>query len=144
MADASSLQNQQDQHRNDIAAWNSEKAAYRAQIERLETAKTTVGNIKTSLQNEQFNFQYKHGGCYSEGYPVQTWAGDNHTWYSAHTWDVLIPALRTNVTETDSILDEICNKITELENKCRERDGWIGWALSRINELGNWIETLLN
>ena len=44
----------------------------------------------------------------------------------------------------NAFYDAFCDKITRLENQKNEENGIIGWCQAQINNLGNFIEKLLN
>lgn len=109
-----------------------------SKLERLRQAKREVaerkddaGDIRKDMKKLPKEYKEK-------------WQGEAYDWLKSKTEDVLVPNLKQYHRDVDSVLDDICDEITRLENENRQ----LGWLLNsicnNINSLGNEIEKLIN
>lgn len=118
---------------NDIEFWNRELSQ---QIEELESAKAVVKNEKENFKSikksvktcidEKYEWKGEHFDTFSENGSILK--SDNDTYYKS----------------IDQALDDICDKITELENKKYENEGLFLITKTILNEIGNAFEKLFN
>ena len=61
-----------------------------------------------------------------------------------HQWEGFGQDFNACQRELDAFHDAICDEITRLENQKLDQQSFIGWCQAQINNLGNFIEKLLN
>ena len=61
-----------------------------------------------------------------------------------HQWEGFRQDFSACQRELDAFHDAICDEITRLENQKLDQQSFIGWCQAQINNLGNFIEKLLN
>lgn len=119
---------------NDIEFLNRELSQ---QIEELEYAKAIVKNerdnfksikksVKTCIDDEKYEWEGTH--CHKFHFNGRALESDNDTYYQS----------------VDQLLDDIRDKITELENKKYENEGLFLITKTMLNEIGNAFEKLFN
>lgn len=134
-SDVASARSEISGYRSQASAQEGRNAEISAQLERLETAKSTVGSIRD--EDKTFFSAIK---TYDVG---EGWQGDKR-----EDWETLKTEVSgagdTYLEGAEQIYDAILDKITKLENERSEGYGFISWCYARINDLGNWIEKQLS
>ena len=121
------------------ASKEAENAEYEAILERLRTAKEVINSSYDNLQDLRAEVKKDPNNFKSE------WKGNKFTEYEAYVKDDIHGTIYYNYqTAVNGILDDLCDLITEYENRIYENEGVIGWLKSAINSLANAIEKLLN
>ena len=105
------------------------------QLERLRTAKKSVGEIQKKVHDTKKKIIRKNY--------QPTWKGKQKDAFTKQ-WETFSSDYTSFQTEMDTFYDAICDEITRLENQKNEEHGIIGWCQSQINNLGNFIEKLLH
>lgn len=130
-----SLQRQVNAHSASISSAQSRITIIDAQLERLRTAKKSVGEIQIKVRDTKKKIIKKNY--------QPTWQGKQKDAFTKQ-WETFSSDYWSFQTEMDTFYDAICDEITRLENKKNEENGIIGWCQSQINNLGNSIEKLLH
>ena len=121
------------------ASKEAENAEYEAIVERLKTAKEMINLNYDNLQDLRAEVKEDPDNFESE------WKGNKFTEYEAYVKDDIHGTIYYNYqVAVNDILDDLCNLITEYENRIYENEGVIGWLKSKINSLSNAIEKILN
>lgn len=113
---------------------NSEK------IDRLKQVKYTLG-IKKGEAKSQYSQLKNYAGDFCGN---QDWTGDKFTKVTGTLNNTIVTEYDKYVDRIDEVLDAVCDKITELENKNYQLHGDILHFVSCINSLINKIEKLCN
>lgn len=130
-----SLQNQVNAHYSSISSAQSRITSIDEQLERLRTAKKSVGEIQIKVRDTKKKIIKKNY--------QPTWQGKQKDAFTKQ-WETFSSDYWSFQTEMDTFYDAICDEITRLENKKNEETSNIGWLKSRINDLGNFIDKLLH
>lgn len=130
-----SLQRQVNTHSASISSAQSRITIIDAQLERLRTAKKSVGEIQIKVRDTKKKIIKKNY--------QPTWQGKQKDAFTKQ-WETFSSDYWSFQTEMDTFYDAICDEITRLENKKNEENGIIGWCQSQINNLGNSIDKLLH
>lgn len=130
-----SLQRQVNAHSASISSAQSRITIIDAQLERLRTAKKSVGEIQIKVRDTKKKIIKKNY--------QPTWQGKQKDAFTKQ-WETFSSDYWSFQTEMDTFYDAICDEITRLENKKNEENGIIGWCQSQINNLGNSIDKLLH
>ena len=130
-----SLQRQVNAHSASISSAQSRITTIDEQLERLRTAKKSVGEIQKKVY-------YTKKKIISKNYQP-TWQGKQKDAF-AKQWETFSSDYTSFQTEMNTFYDAICDEITRLENQKNEENGIIGWCQSQMNNLGNIIEKLLH
>ena len=130
-----SLQNQVNAHYSSISSAQSRITSIDEQLERLRTAKKSVGEIQIKVRDTKKKIIKKNY--------QPTWQGKQKDVFTKQ-WETFSSDYWSFQTEMDTFYDAICDEITRLENKKNEENGIIGWCQSQINNLGNSIDKLLH
>lgn len=130
-----SLQRQVNAHSASISSAQSRITTIDEQLERLRTAKKSVGEIQKKVY-------YTKKKIISKNYQP-TWQGKQKDAF-AKQWETFSTEYTNFQTEMNTFYDAICDEITRLENQKNEENGIIGWCQSQMNNLGNIIEKLLH
>ena len=130
-----SLQRQVNAHSASISSAQSRITTIDEQLERLRTAKKSVGEIQKKVY-------YTKKKIIRKNYQP-TWQGKQKDAF-AKQWETFSTEYTNFQTEMNTFYDAICDEITRLENQKNEENGIIGWCQSQMNNLGNIIEKLLH
>lgn len=104
-------------------------------LERLRTAKKSVGEIQQNVHNIKYPIMHRN---------IQPeWQGKQKDDFTKQ-WETFSSDYTSFQTEMNTFYDAICDEITRLENQKNEEHGIIGWCQSQMNNLGNFIEKLLH
>ena len=123
------------QHCSSISSAQSRITTIDAQLERLQTAKKSVGEIQKKVHDIRYPINHRN---------IQPeWQGKQKDAFIKQ-WGTFSTEYTTFQTEMDTFYDDICDEITRLENQKNEENGIIGWCQSQMNNLGNFIEKLLH
>ena len=130
-----SLQRQVNVHSASISSAQSRITTIDEQLERLRTAKKSVGEIQKKVHDIRYPINHRN---------IQPdWQGKQKDAFTKQ-WETFSSDYTSFQTEMDTFYDAICDEITRLENQKNEENGIIGWCQSQINNLGNFIEKLLH
>lgn len=132
-SDKSSYENSKDS-KQEVYNRNKEKIA------RLKIVKSNLEERKAEAKSKSSNLSNYSGDFCSS----TEWVGDKHTKVVGVLNDTIIVEYDKYVERIDEVLDEVCNKITELENENYQLHGDILHLISAINSLINKIQTLCN
>ena len=130
-----SLQRQVNAHSASISSAQSRITTIDEKLERLRTAKKSVGEIQKKVY-------YTKKKIIRKNYQP-TWQGKQKDAF-AKQWETFSTEYTNFQTEMNTFYDAICDEITRLENQKNEENGIIGWCQSQMNNLGNIIEKLLH
>ena len=130
-----SLQRQVNAHYASISSAQSRITTIDEKLERLRTAKKSVGEIQKKVY-------YTKKKIIRKNYQP-TWQGKQKDAFAKH-WETFSTEYTNFQTEMNTFYDAICDEITRLENQKNEENGIIGWCQSQMNNLGNIIEKLLH
>ena len=130
-----SLQRQVNAHYASISSAQSRITTIDEKLERLRTAKKSVGEIQKKVY-------YTKKKIIRKNYQP-TWQGKQKDAF-AKQWETFSTEYTNFQTEMNTFYDAICDEITRLENQKNEENGIIGWCQSQMNNLGNIIEKLLH
>ena len=130
-----SLQRQVNAHSASISSAQSRITTIDEQLERLRTAKKSVGEIQKKVY-------YTKKKIIRKNYQP-TWQGKQKDAFTKQ-WETFSSDYTSFQTEMNTFYDAICDEITRLENQKNEENGIIGWCQSQMNNLGNIIEKLLH
>ncbi|WP_247941166.1 YwqH-like family protein [Streptococcus oralis] len=122
-------------HSASISSAQSRITTIDEQLERLRTAKKSVGEIQKKVHDIRYPINHRN---------IQPeWQGKQKDAFTKQ-WETFSSDYTSFQTEMDTFYDAICDEITRLENQKNEENGIIGWCQSQINNLGNFIEKLLH
>ena len=122
-------------HSASISSAQSRITTIDEKLERLRTAKKSVGEIQKKVHDTKKKIIYKN---------LQLdWQGKQNDAFLKQ-WETFSTEYTNFQTEMNTFYDAICDEITRLENKKNEENGIIGWCQSQINNLGNFIDKLLH
>ena len=130
-----SLQRQVNAHSASISSAQSRITTIDEQLERLRTAKKSVGEIQKKVHDTKRKIIFKN--------LQPDWQGKQKDAFTKQ-WETLSSDYTSFQTEMNTFYDAICDEITRLENQKIEENGIIGWCQSQMNNLGNVIEKLLH
>jgi len=130
-----SLQRQVNAHSASISSAQSRITTIDEQLERLRTAKKSVGEIQKKVY-------YTKKKIIRKNYQP-TWQGKQKDAFTKQ-WETFSSDYTSFQTEMNTFYQAICDEITRLENQKNEENGIIGWCQSQMNNLGNIIEKLLH
>ena len=123
------------QHSASISSAQSRITTIDEKLERLRTAKKSVGEIQKKVHDIRYPINHRN---------IQPdWQGKQKDAFTKQ-WETFSSDYTSFQTEMDTFYDAICDEITRLENQKNEENGIIGWCQSQINNLGNFIEKLLH
>ena len=123
------------QHSSSISSAQSRITTIDAQLERLRTAKKSVGEIQKKVHDTKRKIIFKN--------LQPDWQGKQKDAFTKQ-WETFSSDYTSFQTEMNTFYDAICDEITRLENQKNEENGIIGWCQSQMNNLGNIIEKLLH
>ncbi|WP_050541558.1 YwqH-like family protein [Streptococcus sp. oral taxon 058] len=122
-------------HSSSISSDQSRITSIDEKLERLRTAKKSVGEIQKKVHNIKYPIMHRN---------IQLdWQGKQKDDFTKQ-WETFSSDYTSFQTEMNTFYDAICDEITRLENQKNEENGIIGWCQSQINSLGNFIEKLLH
>ena len=119
------------QHSASISSAQSRITTIDEQLERLRTAKKSVGEIQKKVHDTKKKIIKKNY--------QPTWKGKQKDAFTKQ-WETFSSDYTSFQTEMNTFYDAICDEITRLENQKNEENGTIFWCQTRINVL----ETLLH
>ncbi|SDB40071.1 protein of unknown function [Pseudobutyrivibrio sp. YE44] len=123
-----------------IDAYNNKIEDNREKIRRLKVTKTDLADAKETIETYKDNW-----AKVAENFSLDTtWQGSKKTYEIYRASDAIATDYTTYITNIDSALDAVIEKITTLENEIIEWQGAIGWLAARINSLLSEIEQALN
>ena len=129
------LQGRVNAYSTSISSAQSRITTIDEQLERLRTAKKSVGEIQKKVHDIRYSINHRN---------IQPeWQGKQKDAFTKQ-WETFSSDYTSFQTEMDTFYDAICDEITRLENQKNEENGIIGWCQSQINNLGNFIEKLLH
>ncbi|MFZ2539571.1 MAG: DUF5082 family protein [Oscillospiraceae bacterium] len=131
------LESEKSRKQSEKAEHEREKAIIEEKLKRLRVSKSQIAMIKDNIGDLKKGVKEKED-------QDETWKGYEYNWYHSFTSGTFRSDYDKYHSNVDDVLDDICNKITELENQSREEEGIIGWIASAINSLFNEIENLIN
>ena len=123
------------QHYSSISSAQSRITTIDEKLERLRTAKKSVGEIQKKVY-------YTKKKIIRKNYQP-TWQGKQKDDFTKQ-WETFSSDYTSFQTEMDTFYDAICDEITRLENQKNEENGLIGCLQSLKNSLENSIEKLLH
>ncbi|ORO74756.1 YwqH-like family protein [Streptococcus oralis] len=123
------------QHSSSISSAQSRITTIDEQLERLRTAKKSVGEIQKKVHDTKKKIIRKNY--------QPTWKGKQKDAFIKQ-WESFSSDYTSFQTEMDTFYDAICDEITRLENQKIEENAIIRWCRSQMNNLGNVIEKLLH
>ena len=129
------LQGIVNQHSASISSAQSRITTIDEQLERLRTAKKSVGEIQKKVRDTKKKIIKKNY--------QPTWKGKQKDAFTKQ-WETFSSDYTSFQTEMNTFYQAICDEITRLENQKNEENGIIGWCQSQMNNLGNIIEKLLH
>ena len=129
------LQGRVNAYSTSISSAQSRITTIDEQLERLRTAKKSVGEIQKKVHDTKKKIIRKNY--------QPTWKGKQKDAFIKQ-WESFSSDYTSFQTEMDTFYDAICDEITRLENQKNEENGIIGWCQSQINNRGNIIEKLLH
>ena len=119
------------QHSSSISSAQSRITSIDEKLERLRTAKKSVGEIQQNVHNIKYPIMHRN---------IQPeWQGKQKDDFTKQ-WETFSSDYTSFQTEMNTFYDAICDEITRLENQKNEENGTIFWCQTRINVL----ETLLH
>ena len=123
------------QHSSSIPSAQSRITSIDEKLERLRTAKKSIGEIQQNVHNIKYPIMHRN---------IQpTWKGKQKDAFTKQ-WETFSSDYTSFQTEMNTFYDAICDEITRLENQKIEENGIIRWCRSQMNNLGNVIEKLLH
>ena len=123
------------QHYSSISSEQSRITTIDAQLERLQMAKKSIGEIQQNVHNIKYPIMHRN---------IQPeWQGKQKDAFTKQ-WETFSSDYTSFQTEMNTFYDAICDEITRLENQKIEENGIIRWCRSQMNNLGNVIEKLLH
>ena len=129
------LQGRVNAYSTSISSAQSRITTIDEQLERLRTAKKSVGEIQKKVHDIRYPINHRN---------IQPdWQGKQKDAFTKQ-WETFSSDYTSFQTEMNTFYDAICDEITRLENQKNEENGIIGWCQSQINNLGNFIEKLLH
>ena len=123
------------QHSASISSAQSRITTIDEKLERLRTAKKSVGEIQKKVHDTKRKIIFKN--------LQPDWQGKQKDAFTKQ-WETFSSDYTSFQTEMNTFYDAICDEITRLENQKNEENGIIGWCQSQMNNLGNIIEKLLH
>ena len=125
---------------NSINSYNNMIASNREKIRRLKVTKAELKGAKTSIEEYKDNWTRV-----AENFTADTtWTGAHKTYENYRAGSAIISDYNTYISNIDSDLDAVVDKITALENQIIEWQGAIGWLSARINSLLAELEKATN
>ena len=123
------------QHSSSISSAQSRITSIDEKLERLRTAKKSIGEIQQNVHNIKYPIMHRN---------IQPeWQGKQKDAFTKQ-WETFSSDYTSFQTEMDTFYDAICDEITRLENQKIEENAIIRWCRSQMNNLGNVIEKLLH
>ena len=122
-------------HSASISSAQSRITTIDEKLERLRTAKKSVGEIQKKVRDTKKKIIKKNY--------QPTWKGKQKDAFTKQ-WETFSSDYTSFQTEMNTFYQAICDEITRLENQKNEENGIIGWCQSQMNNLGNIIEKLLH
>ena len=129
------LQGRVNAYSTSISSAQSRITSIDEKLERLRTAKKSVGEIQKKVHDTKKKIIRKNY--------QPTWQGKQKDDFTKQ-WESFSSDYTSFQTEMNTFYDAICDEITRLENQKNEENGIIGWCQSQMNNLGNIIEKLLH
>ena len=129
------LQGRVNAYSTSISSAQSRITTIDEQLERLRTAKKSVGEIQKKVHDTKKKIIRKNY--------QPTWKGKQKDAFTKQ-WETFSSDYTSFQTEMDTFYDAICDEITRLENQKIEENAIIRWCRSQMNNLGNVIEKLLH
>ncbi|CAM4250058.1 DUF5082 domain-containing protein [Listeria booriae] len=137
MASVDELKNEQRKNQVKMDQCLSDSASIDEKLERLEIAKKKVDEVLQSAKSLKDAVE-------KQNEEVATWKGTKFNTYRNMIENNFNPDYKTLCDRLDEYYDDICDKITQLENERSDQDGLFGWFKSRVNDIGNQIEKLVH
>ena len=129
------LQGRVNAYSTSISSAQSRITTIDEQLERLRTAKKSVGEIQKKVHDTKKKIIRKNY--------QPTWQGKQKDDFTKQ-WESFSSDYTSFQTEMNTFYDAICDEITRLENQKIEENGLIGCLQSLKNSLENSIEKLLH
>jgi len=129
------LQGRVNAYSTSISSAQSRITTIDEQLERLRTAKKSVGEIQKKVYYTKYPIMHRN---------IQPeWQGKQKDDFTKQ-WETFSSDYTSFQTEMNTFYDAICDEITRLENQKIEENGLIGCLQSLKNSLENSIEKLLH
>ena len=129
------LQGRVNAYSTSISSAQSRITSIDEKLERLRTAKKSVGEIQKKVHNIKYPIMHRN---------IQPeWQGKQKDDFTKQ-WESFSSDYTSFQTEMNTFYDAICDEITRLENQKIEENGLIGCLQSLKNSLENSIEKLLH
>lgn len=138
MSEIGNLQRQRNAYYRQKEECQFQRREINAKLERLRQAKRQVGDIKGDIR------EYRKWISRRPDEYKGSWVGDEFRWLVSMTGDQLVPDWKQYYYDADTVLDEICDEITRLENENRHLGVVLNSIVNSINSISNEIEKLLN
>ena len=129
------LQGRVNAYSTSISSAQSRITSIDEKLERLRTAKKSVGEIQKKVHDTKKKIIRKNY--------QPTWQGKQKDDFTKQ-WETFSSDYTSFQTEMNTFYDAICDEITRLENQKIEENGLIGCLQSLKNSLENSIEKLLH
>ena len=129
------LQGQVSSHYNSISKATATISSIDAKLAKLRSAKQSVGNIRSEIHEIKISVMVQ------DDQPQWNGQQKENFW---RQWEGFGQDFNACQRELDAFHDAICDEITRLENQKLDQQSFIGWCQAQINNLGNFIEKLLN
>lgn len=113
------------------------KSSIEEQLRRLRSAKSKVESLQDEIRSD-------FGRLASEWTKNDRWKGETYRRYQSDTEGTIASHCRSYEQGVNSLLDALCDTITQLENREWEADGLIGSIHNFLNDIENEIEKALN
>ncbi|MBC1514218.1 DUF5082 domain-containing protein [Listeria booriae] len=136
-ASVDDLKRDQKRNQTEMDRCLSESASIDEKLERLEAAKKKVDD---ALQNAKL----LRDTVEKQREELATWKGTKFNVYRSIVENSFSSDYKTFCNRLDEYYDDICDKITQLENERNDQEGLLGWFKSRANDIGNQIEKLVH
>jgi chromosome segregation ATPase len=137
MSSIDSLRNQQSRKHAELQKQKDNKAIMENQISRLKEAKKQVLSEQEEI-SRIFSDVKKQEKKYDE------WKGKESTWFNSFLSGQFQTNSKNYSSKLQQAYNKICDKITQLENKCIDAGGLINSIMRTINSIGNEIDKLIN
>jgi phenylalanyl-tRNA synthetase alpha subunit len=137
MSSVESLRSQQSRKQAELQKQKENKAVMERQISRLKEAKKQVLDEQEEI-SRIFSDVKKQEKKYTE------WKGKENTWFNSFISGQFQTNSKNYSSKLQQVYNRICDKITQLENKCIDTGGLISSIMRTINSIGNEIDKLIN